>query len=80
LAGDPEPYEKDVILSEIDIWQTAFIDHSRGSMSEDIWKRWDSWCKTKLQRKSYQKLWISANKDKYVDEFKAYVNTIISGE
>lgn len=79
LAGNPEPDENDVFLSEIDIWHSVFLDHMKGALQENIWKSWDSWCKNKLQIKSYQKLWESANRDKYVDEFKVYVNAIISG-
>lgn len=79
MAGHSEPVEIKQIVNEIDFWQSVFIYHMRGSVPDDIWERWDSWCKNKLQESSYQKLWASANKDKYVDEFKAYLNTIISG-
>jgi hypothetical protein len=80
MIGHSEPVEKEQIVNEIDFWQSVFVHHMRGLMPDDIWERWDSWCKNKLQMKSYQKLWASTNKDKYIDEFKAYVNTIISGE
>jgi hypothetical protein len=80
LAGNLESDENDVILNEIDIYEKAFIDHNRGAMPDEIWERWDSWCKTKFQRESYRKLWASANHDKYADEFIGYVNIIISGK
>lgn len=79
LAGNPEPIENKDIMNEIDLWEKAFIDHSGGKIQDNIWARWDSWCKTKLQKKYYQKKWESANQDKYVDEFKSYINAIISG-
>lgn len=80
MIGHHEPVEKKQVVTEFDFWQSVFVYHVRGEVPVDIWNRWDGWCKNKLQRKSYQRLWASANKDKYVDEFKAYVNTIISGE
>lgn len=80
LIGHPEPEENNVNFSEFDIWQAVFVDHMRGSTPDDIWKRWDSWCRNKLQEKSYRALWASDDKNQYVDEFKAYINSIISGE
>jgi hypothetical protein len=79
LAGNPEPIENKNIMNEIDMWEKVFIDHSGGKIQDNIWARWDSWCKTKLQNKYYQKKWESANQDKYVDDFKSYINAIISG-
>ncbi len=80
MIGHSEPVENKQIVNEIDFWQSVFVYHMRGLIPYDIWKRWDSWCKIKLQNKFYQKLWASASKDKYVDEFKLYVNALISGE
>ena len=80
LAGNPEPIENKNILNEIDMWEKVFLDHLGGKLRDNIWARWDSWCKTKLQNKYYQKKWESANRDKYADEFIEYVNTIISGK
>jgi hypothetical protein len=80
MIGHSEPVEKKQIVNEIDFWQSVFVHHMRGLMPDDIWERWDSWCKSKLKLRYYQNLWASANKDKYVDEFKTYVNTILSGK
>ncbi len=80
MIGHPEPDKKTQVVNEFDFWQSVFVHHVKGSIQDDIWKRWDSWCKKKLQRKPYRKSWASADKDKYIDEFKVYVNTIISGE
>lgn len=80
MIGHPEPVDKKEIVSEFDYWQSVFVYHVRGEIPDDIWSRWDSWCRNKLQRNSYKKLWASAKKDKYADEFKSYINTIISGE
>lgn len=79
LAGNPAPIENKDIMNEIDIWEKVFIDHRRGMLKDDIWARWDNWCKTKLQKKYYQNKWEAANQEKYADDFKTYVNTIISG-
>ena len=79
LAGKPEIIENKIVMNEIDMWEKVFIDHSEGKIQDNIWARWDNWCKTKLQKKHYQKKWESANQDKYVDEFKSYINAIISG-
>jgi hypothetical protein len=80
MIGHSEPVEQKQIVNEFDLWQSVFVHHMRGSMPDDIWERWDNWCKNMLQNDSYPKLWVSTNKGKYVNEFKAYVNTIISGE
>ena len=66
------------IVNEFALWQSIFVDHLKGSTPDDIWKRWDSWCRNKLQNKSYKALWARAAKDKYADKFKAYVDSIIS--
>ena len=79
LAGNPKPIENKVMLNEIDMWEIVFMDYSVGKLQDNIWARWDSWCKTKLQNIYYQKKWESTNQDKYVDEFKSYINAIISG-
>jgi hypothetical protein len=81
LLGNPETDENYVYLNEIDFWQNAFLDHRKGVMPDDIWERWDKWCRTKLQKKSYRTLWaVSVNHREYADDFIAYINTIISGE
>ena len=80
LIGHPAPKEGNVILNEIDVWAAAFLDHSRGAMSDDIWERWDNWCRAKLQEKSYRTLWASASLSKYSVQFIVYINQIISGE
>jgi len=80
FIGHPEPIENKQVVNEFDFWQSVFVHHAKGEMPDAIWERWDSWCKKKLQNTSYQKLWESSSKDKYIDSFKVYVNTIISGK
>lgn len=81
LVGNSKPDEKEAILNEIDILEAAFMDHNRGVMSDEIWKRWDSMYRKIFNMKTYRIFWASAHKNKqYADEFVAYVNTIISGK
>ncbi len=70
--------ESTQIVNEFDLWQSIFVDHLKGSTPDETWNRWDSWCRHKLHDKAYKALWARAPKEKYVDKFKAYVNSIIS--
>lgn len=76
-TGLLEPIEENQVVNEFVLWQSIFVDHLKGSTPDDAWDRWDSWCRGKLQNKAYQALWAKADKDKYVDQFKEYVNSII---
>lgn len=80
MGDDPETDENDIILNEFDYWQRVFKDHSKGAVQDEVWERWDSWCRNKIHSKYYQKLWDSKERGRYAPEFIAYVNTIISGE
>lgn len=81
LVGESKPDEKDVFLNEIDILEAAFLDHSRGIMSDEIWDRWDSLYRKIFNMKSYQIFWTSTRKNKvYADAFVKYVRSIISEE
>jgi hypothetical protein len=69
--------EQGLVVNKIDIWEAAFMDHSRGLISDQIWERWDSTYRKLFYIKTYQRLWESVNHDKYADEFIKYVNSII---
>lgn len=79
LAGNSKSDGKDVFLNEIDILEAAFLDHSRGLMPDEIWKRWDSLYRKIFQKKSYQIFWASAHENKtYTDAFVTYVQSLMS--
>ena len=77
FTGNREP---DLVLNKIVIWEAAFLDHSNGVMSDEIWERWDSMYRKLFRINTYRRVWKTADRDKYSDEFKAYVNSIISGK
>jgi hypothetical protein len=77
FTGDTKP---DLVLNKIVIWEAAFLDHSNGVMPDEIWKRWDSMYRKLFKINTYRRLWKSADQGKYSDEFKKYVNSIISGK
>ena len=78
LIGHSEPDENKLVVNKIDIWELAFLDHRRRSISDEIWARWDNMYRKLFKIETYKKLWESVNHDKYNDEFIAYVNEIIS--
>lgn len=81
LFGNSGPVDNDEIINEIDILEAAYLDHSRGVISDEVWERWDNTYRMIFNMKSYQILWSSDNdKKKYNDEFIRYVNSIISGK
>ena len=72
---------KDVMLNEVDLLAAAFLDHSRGVMSDEIWERWDSTYKKLFSRKTYRIFWPSASENKvYPNGFIKYINSIMSDE
>lgn len=80
MGDNQEPNEQDVVLNEFDYWQRVFKDHGRGAVQDEVWERWDRWCRNKIHTKYYQKLWDSKERGRFTPEFTAYVNTIISAE
>jgi hypothetical protein len=76
FVGDPP--RSDLRLNKIDIWEAAFQDHKKGLISDEAWARWDTMYRKIFKLPSYQNLWTSVNRNKYSDEFVAYVNTIVS--
>jgi len=80
MGDNPEPDEKDIILNEFDYWQRAYRDHAGGKIQNEVWERWDKWCRNKIHTKYYRKLWESKEQGRYTPEFTAYVNEIISAE
>ena len=78
LIGHSETDENKLAVNKIDLWELAFLDHRRRSISDEIWARWDNMYRKLFQIETYKKLWESVNHDKYNNEFIAYVNEIIS--
>ncbi len=75
FVGDPP--EPDLVLNKISIWEAAFLDHRNGRITDATWERWDSLYSRIFKMKSYQRLWKSADYNKYDDEFVAYVNEVV---
>ena len=44
FVGNSGSDEKDVILNEIDILEAAYLDHSRGVISDEIWGAFGTVC------------------------------------
>ena len=79
LVGNSIPDENNFILNEIDILESAYLDHQRGLMPSEVWGRWDRLYRKAFNLKSYRIFWSSSHKNiRYADGFVTYVNSIIT--
>ena len=65
------------MADQVNIWEFAFITHSNGAMSDNIWEGFDSFYRTEIQSKLGRWFWDRGGAN-FSPQFADYVNSIIN--
>ena len=76
LIGHPKPDDNAVVLSELEAWYMAFLDHERRGITDEAWRNWDNWIRTMMKQESYRDLWAGTVREKYTAAFIRYIDVI----
>ena len=64
---------EELVLSQFDIWEQAFLNHESGTIDDVVWGGWDNWGREKISTRGHREVWKKCRLEFY-KPFRSHVD------